>query len=79
MSAFAVAPVLLNGKSSLSSRTLGAPGSWAGAATGEITRRLDSELSVVERCLRGEQGGWEELIQNNTKLVYAICYRFTNR
>jgi len=77
MASFAVSPVLLNGKSSLSSRTSGAPGSLAGAE--EITRRLDSESILVERCLRGEQGGWEELIQNNTKRVYGICYRFTNR
>ena len=77
MSAFALSPVLSDVKSSLSSKTSGTHGSWAGV--GEITRRLDSESILVERCLRGEQGAWDELIQNNTKRVYGICYRFTNR
>jgi RNA polymerase sigma-70 factor (ECF subfamily) len=40
---------------------------------------LDSELQLVERCLSGEQGAWEEMVQVYTKRVYAICYRFTGR
>lgn len=41
--------------------------------------RLDLEQSLIERCLKGEQAGWEELVKTYTKRVYALCYRFTNR
>lgn len=44
----------------------------------EATHRLEIETSLVERCLAGEQGAWEELVKLHTKRVYAICYRFTN-
>jgi len=40
---------------------------------------LDPETSLVERCLGGEQGAWEELVKTYTKRVYALCYRFTGR
>jgi RNA polymerase sigma-70 factor (ECF subfamily) len=40
---------------------------------------LDPEASLVERCLSGEQGAWEELVKTHTKRVYALCYRFTSR
>jgi len=36
------------------------------------------ESRLIARCLGGEQGAWEELVQLHTKRVYAICYRFTN-
>ena len=57
--------------------------SWAkpsaqGAGADKV-RRLDSETSLVERCLSGEQAGWEELVKLHTKRVYALCYRFTNK
>lgn len=39
---------------------------------------LDAESHLIGRCLTGEQGAWEELVQAHTKRVYAICYRFTN-
>lgn len=39
---------------------------------------MDVETSLVERCLAGEQGAWEDLVKLHTKRVYAICYRFTN-
>lgn len=39
---------------------------------------MDPETSLVERCLSGEQGAWEELVKAHTKRVYSICYRFTN-
>jgi RNA polymerase sigma-70 factor (ECF subfamily) len=50
-----------------------------GADAAGATRRLDADTSLVERCLRGEQTGWEELVRTHTRRVYAICYRFTNR
>src|SRR5581483_5104665 len=43
------------------------------------TKRLDPETSLVERCLRGEQAAWDEMVKTYTKRVYALCYRFTNR
>lgn len=43
------------------------------------TRRLDPEINLVERCLGGEQGAWEDLLKLYTRRVYALCYRFTNR
>ncbi len=79
MSAAWVAPISLNRQSSLSSKASGVPLSWVGAPPQGTTRRLDSEASLVERCLGGEQVAWEELVKTHTKRVYALCYRFTNR
>ena len=42
-------------------------------------RRLDAESELIERCLRGEQGAWDDLIRQYGRRVYALCYRFTNR
>ena len=42
-------------------------------------RAVDAETSLVERCLTGEQGAWEEMVKSYTKRVYSICYRFTGR
>ena len=54
------------------------PWTWGSVAPVRATRPLDAELNLIGRCLSGEQGAWEELIQMHTKRVYAICYRFTN-
>ena len=79
MSTVGVAAISLNLKSSLSSKAIGAPWKWGGAnATGAV-ERLDSDTKLVERCLRGEQAGWDELVRTHTRRVYAICYRFTNK
>jgi RNA polymerase sigma-70 factor (ECF subfamily) len=40
---------------------------------------LNTETSLVERCLTGDQNAWEELVRVHTKRVYAIAYRFTNK
>ncbi len=81
MSAACVAPISLNRQSSLSSKASDAPSFWAGALAREwgTARRLDSEASLVKRCLAGEQAAWEEMVKAHTKRVYALCYRFTNR
>ena len=79
MSVAWVGAISLNRQSSLSSKALGVPLSWGGAPSIGTTRRLDSEASLVERCLGGEQVAWEELVKTHTKRVYALCYRFTNR
>lgn len=59
--------------------TLLGTGNFAAGSGIDKLNRLDVELSLIERCLRGEQTGWEELVKTYTKRVYAICYRFTNR
>ncbi len=40
---------------------------------------LDLDAQLVERCLRGDEGAWEDLVKAHTRRVYAICYRFTGR
>lgn len=52
------------------------------ASTGRIPVRtldnaLDADISLVERCLAGEDAAWEELVRTHTRRVYATCYRFT--
>ena len=39
----------------------------------------DAQLvaSLVRRCLAGDAGGWEQLVQNFHRRIYNICYRFT--
>src|SRR5258707_13994026 len=38
---------------------------------------LDADTQIVERCLRGEEAAWEDLVKVHTRRVYSICYRFT--
>jgi len=42
-----------------------------------LGRFLDADTQLVERCLRGEEIAWEDLVKVHTRRVYAICYRFT--
>jgi RNA polymerase sigma-70 factor (ECF subfamily) len=42
-----------------------------------LQNTLDSDTSLVSRCLRGEESAWEELVRLHTRKVYALCYRFT--
>ncbi len=39
---------------------------------------VDPDASLVERCLKGDEVAWEDLVRTHTRRVYAICYRFTN-
>lgn len=48
---------------------------WASGTT----RILDADLSLVERCLGGDEAAWEELVKAQSRRVYAICYRFTGK
>jgi RNA polymerase sigma-70 factor (ECF subfamily) len=48
---------------------------WAGRNTWD--NRLDADASLVERCLRGEDAAWEDLVKSHSKRVFGICYRFT--
>lgn len=84
MAAVAMAQVLLNATTSfglgnsLSSERTGMSPIVASAATVDTTEQWDADSGLVERCLRGEQAAWEELLKTHTRRVYAICYRFTN-
>ena len=48
---------------------------WGGPTVDE----LDLDARLVERCLQGDEGAWEDLVRTHTRRVYAICYRFTGR
>jgi len=78
MSAVLLNAISIHSEIPLRSRAVDAPWSWAGAKV-RTTQLLDAETSLIERCLGGEQGAWEELIKVHTKRVYGICYRFTSR
>lgn len=43
------------------------------------TKGLDTDSSLVERCLSGDDAAWEDLVRQNSKRVYSVCYRFTGR
>jgi RNA polymerase sigma-70 factor, ECF subfamily len=38
---------------------------------------LDADNQIVERCLAGNEGAWEDLVKVHSRRVYSICYRFT--
>jgi RNA polymerase sigma-70 factor (ECF subfamily) len=55
---------------------------WApsGASwTGTASNSLDLDSTLVERCLSGDAGAWEDLVRQHTRRVYGLCYRFTGR
>jgi len=40
---------------------------------------MDADAELVDRCLRGSEGAWEQLVKAHSRLVYGACYRFTGR
>src|SRR5262249_40790402 len=42
-----------------------------------VQRVLEPDLTLVSRCLRGDETAWEELVRLHTRKVYALCFRFT--
>lgn len=58
---------------------------WGNSAAGsnparEVrSRSMDHDADLVERCLNGGGGAWEQLVRSHTRLVYGACYRFTGR
>jgi RNA polymerase sigma-70 factor, ECF subfamily len=42
-----------------------------------VQRALEPDLTLVSRCLRGDETAWEELVRLHTRKVYALCFRFT--
>src|SRR5262245_25998571 len=51
---------------------------WASGIVGARSLgNLDLDSSLVERCLGGDETGWEDLVRAHSRRVYGICYRFT--
>ena len=44
-----------------------------------IEHSLDQDASFVERCLRGDDAAWEDLVRVHSRRVYGLCYRFTGK
>ncbi len=44
----------------------------------DIGRAVHPDLSLVSRCLRGDETAWEDLIRVHSRRVYGLCFRFTN-
>jgi RNA polymerase sigma-70 factor (ECF subfamily) len=42
-----------------------------------VERSLDSDHSLITRCLGGDEAAWEELVRLHSRQVYGLCYRFT--
>jgi len=42
-----------------------------------VQHTLDLDASLVQRCLAGDETGWETLVRTHTRRVYGLCYRFT--
>jgi RNA polymerase sigma-70 factor (ECF subfamily) len=40
---------------------------------------FDLDLQLVERCLAGDDGAWEDLVKTHSRRVYSICYRFVGK
>src|SRR5438874_3881717 len=53
------------------------PGNCAGGTSILVEHTLEPDLSLVSRCLRGDETAWEDLVRLHTRKVYALCYRFT--
>ena len=44
-----------------------------------VEQVLNSERSLIDRCLKGDETGWEELVRGHTRQVYGLCFRFTGK
>lgn len=43
-----------------------------------LVHNLDTDKTLVERCLTGDETAWDQLVRTHTRRVYSLCYRFTN-
>jgi RNA polymerase sigma-70 factor (ECF subfamily) len=63
----------------MTSETISA--AWSFASAG-VARSASNGLGVetlVDQCLSGDDAAWEQLVRENTRRVYGLCYRFTGR
>jgi RNA polymerase sigma-70 factor (ECF subfamily) len=44
-----------------------------------LDSNFDLDIQLVERCLAGDEGAWEDLVKTHTRRVYSICYRFIGK
>ena len=69
-----VAPVMMRRHTAVSGWNLAAlPGRHQ-----VLGKPLDLDARLVQRCLKGEEAAWEDLVKTYTRRVFAICLRFTN-
>jgi RNA polymerase sigma-70 factor (ECF subfamily) len=40
---------------------------------------VEQDPELVKRCLASDNSAWEALLQNHTRKIYNLCYRFTGR
>ena len=40
---------------------------------------MEHDPELVKRCLAGDNSAWEALLQDHTRKIYNLCYRFTGR
>ncbi len=55
---------------------------WSFASSAGVPRTVSGSADVetlVEKCLSGDDAAWEQLVRENTRRVYGLCYRFTGR
>jgi len=57
--------------------TVERPAAARGGIRDRAERTLDSDFTLVARCLRGDEDAWEELVRIHTRKIYALCFRFT--
>ncbi len=77
MAAISQALITANGGATVLPMT---PGSGLRSTWGRPTvSDLQLDARLVERCLQGDEGAWEDLVKTHTRRVYAICYRFTGK
>ncbi|MDQ6677625.1 MAG: sigma-70 family RNA polymerase sigma factor [Acidobacteriota bacterium] len=43
-----------------------------------LVENFQTDKTLVERCLAGDDMAWDELVRTHTRRVYGLCYRFTN-
>ena len=43
-----------------------------------LVENLDTDKTLVERCIGGDEAAWDLLVRTHTRRVYGMCYRFTN-
>ncbi len=57
-----------------------AAASMPGFSAWQVRERLvDPDSAVVERCIKGDEAAWEDLVRIHTRRVYGLCYRFCGK
>ena len=48
-------------------------------AGGDARSLSDSDIDLLERCRRGDEAAWRDLVSRHTRKVFGLAYRFTGR